>query len=351
MERLEASMADEGREARIVRWYGTLRAYLFSIAYRMLGSATDAEDAIQDVFVKLQRMEDVELGQIRQERAYLAKLLVNRCLNFLKSAGRRKEDYVGEWLPLPIVDRTAPSPEDAAERKEDISYALLVLLEKLNPVERAAFVLRETMDCDYAEIAALLDKSEANCRQLVSRSKRKLEAERRLEAERCGARGNGNQELPAPIRANRPQELELVRRFLDAFSRGQPEELASLLMEDTVLLMDGGGRVHAAINPIYGRKRALALLKAMYSVSLAGARFEFVETREAGPAIAAWQGDRFAAILMFEWAQEAPKTGEEPQLRHLYTIYNPDKLKLLRPDVAPKASEAPDSSDTSGVQS
>jgi len=309
----------ENREQQVERWYRTRRPYLFSIAYRMLGSATDAEDAIQDVFVSLQRIERDEAEEIRNEKAYLAKLIVNRCLNHLKSAGRRKEDYVGEWLPIPIVDRSEPLPEDAAERKEDISYALLVLLERLNPLERAAFVLRETMDCDYSEIAMLLDQSETNCRQLVSRAKRKLETDRK---------GEGSSGLPAAwaSRSEHPKELELVRRFVSAFSRGQIEELASLLTEDAILLMDGGGRVHAAINPIYGRERSLALLKAMYSNSLAGARFEHVETKEAGPSIAAWREDRLIALLMFDWG---PDRDSGESLRRLFTIYNPDKLKLL----------------------
>ncbi|THF74509.1 sigma-70 family RNA polymerase sigma factor [Cohnella fermenti] len=310
-----------GREERIEGWYRTLRPYLFSIAYRMLGSAADAEDAIQDAFVSLQRMDDNAVETIQSGQAYLAKLVVNRCLNFLKSAGRRKEDYVGEWLPLPILDRSQPSPEESAERKEEISYALLVLLEMLNPLERAAFVLRETMDCDYAEIAALMGRSEANCRQLVSRAKRKLDA---------GRKGDSRSELPAaaPARSGRLKEFELVRRFASAFSGGRIEELAALLTEDAILLMDGGGRVHSAINPIYGRGRALALLKAMFSNSLAGARFEFVDAKEAGPAIAAWQGDRLAAFLMFDW-REREEQGEGMLLRHLFTIYNPDKLALL----------------------
>lgn len=294
------------------RWYKEHRSYLFAIAYRMLGTPSDAEDVVQDVFLSLQNADAAEA--IRHGKAYLARMTVNRCLNVLGSAAKRRETYVGPWLPEPLVDTSVPRPDEAAELGEAVSYAFLVLLDKLAPLERAVFVLRETFGCDYREIASLTDKSEANCRQIYSRAKRRLAGE------------------PAEPRAMPArEELVLVRRFVAAFRGGRTEELVRLLTEDAVMMTDGGGKVHAAINPIYGRDRSLALLAAMGRRSMKDARFEEVAT-DGGIGLAIWRDERLVAFMGFDWR------GANEPLRRVYTIFNPDKVERIRSQLAPPQS-------------
>ncbi|MCC3377231.1 sigma-70 family RNA polymerase sigma factor [Cohnella sp. REN36] len=186
-------------------WYETYRTQMFQLAYRLLGTVADAEDAVQDAFVSLQSSAPAPDGAIRHPKAYLSKAVANRCLNVLKSARRRRESYVGEWLPEPIVESRSALPHESAEMDESVSYAMLVLLQRLSPVERAVFVLREALLFEYAEVAEMLGKSEANCRQLFSRAKRKL-ADRistpaRLAAENALAEAPMDREQAVPSEA------------------------------------------------------------------------------------------------------------------------------------------------------
>lgn len=215
--------------------YQQYKGLLFHLAYQLTGSSTDAEDIVQDVFLKAH---GVALEQIAEPKAYLCKMTTNRCLDLLKSARHKRELYTGPWLPEPI-----PTPEadsyDAVVTKDLLSYAMLVLLERLSPAERAVFVLREAFGFDYGEIAGLVDKSEANCRKLISRAKGKL-----------GIAPD------APIRA---KETELgeqwMSRFLAALEQGNVTALLALLSADAELLTDGGGKVSAAIRPIVSGER------------------------------------------------------------------------------------------------
>lgn len=296
--------ATGGRMETTERWYREWRPYLFSIAYRMLGSQADAEDVVQDVFLTLQNAGQAEA--VQNPKHYLGRTVVNRCLNVLGSAARRREAYVGPWLPEPLIDASAPLPDEAAELGETVSYAFLVLLEKLAPLERAVFVLRETYGCGYAEIASLVDKSEANCRQIYSRAKRRLA-----------------REPVVPRRNATERERGLARRFVSAFGGGRMEELVRLLTEDAVVITDGGGKVHAAINPIYGRTRSLALLEAMAKRSMKGARLEEVPIPD-GIGVAVWRDERLIAFMCFDW------NGTDEPLRRVYAIYNPDKLESIQ---------------------
>jgi len=307
-----------GRAGLVEAWYRKYRSYLFTIAYRMLGTISDAEDVVQDLFVTLsQQASAVSPGgvPIRREKAYLAKMAVNRCLNLLQSAAKRREAYVGPWLPEPLADTAHPLPPEAAERVENVSYAFMFLLERLTPLERAVFVLRETMGYEYAELASLLDKSEANCRQLLSRAKRKLEAAGRPE--------------PKPLTE---RERGLVQRFVAAFRAGRADELIRLLADDAVMLSDGGGKVRAAINPIYGPERILRLLHRIASHRLPGSRFTEFPVG-GGIGLAAWDGDLLTAVFCFEW-KDGGEDGERT-LRRIYSLFNPDKLARIRPMLVP----------------
>jgi RNA polymerase sigma-70 factor (ECF subfamily) len=219
--------------------YEAYRADLFAIAYRMLGSAMDAEDAVQETYLRLQASPAQTRDRVVSPKAYLTTILTRLCLNQLRSARRRREQYVGPWLPEPIstdTTRATGDPEERMELHESLTLAFLVVLEELQPVERAVFLLREVFDFEYAEIAAALDKSEAACRQALTRAKRHLAARRPRMA-------------PAPETQRR-----LLAAFLRAVQGGDVDRLMTLLAEDVTLWADSGGKVRGAVTrPLVGR--------------------------------------------------------------------------------------------------
>ena len=279
--------------------YRTYRPYLFWIAYRMLGSAADAEDLVQDVFVALQ---SVETAAIDNLKAYLAKMVTNRCLNLLKSARRQREVYVGPWLPEPLV-KAEPSPHAAVERDESLSYAYMVMLERLRPLERVRLTLREALDYDYAEIADLTGITEVYCRKLVSRARQK-------------ARLSGNDSAMGDIWTS---GREKVQRFLSAFSTGNTEELSALLSEDAVMYTDGGGKVRSAIRPILGRLRVLVFLSALLTRGWFERPARVVAVNGA-PGLLFMDERGVKAVVSFQWETD------KGRIRNIYAVMNPDKL-------------------------
>jgi RNA polymerase sigma-70 factor (ECF subfamily) len=213
------------------------RPYLFAIAYRMLGSAMDAEDMVQETYIRYQKAQPENLHSLK---AYLTTILTRLCIDQLDLAFRKRELYVGPWLPEPILTEEVPevvNPEKKVEREESISLAFLVLLEKLQPFERAVFLLREVFEYEFAEIAEMLEKSEAACRRSFSRAKQHLVDSRPRFA-------------PAP-EAHR----QLLNSFLTAVQGGEMTPLTELLSEDVTVWVDGGGKVkQAALQPISGRE-------------------------------------------------------------------------------------------------
>jgi RNA polymerase sigma-70 factor (ECF subfamily) len=234
---MERSQLDEVRAL-----YREHRPLLFSLAYRMLGIVSDAEDVVQDVFSHLN---DVNLSSIANKKAYLCKMITNRCLDVLKSARKKRETYVGHWLPEPLpcdLREGGEDPQQSMVHREMVSYAVLALLQQLNPVERAVFFLREAFAFDYGEIASMLNKTAANCRKIHSRAKAKIAMEQSR-------------------RLHEPENTDaVVTAFLKAARSGEVEPFARLLAEDAVLYSDGGGRVPAAIRPIETRERILRFL-------------------------------------------------------------------------------------------
>lgn len=211
--------------------FATERPHLFGIAYRMLGSASEADDVLQEAFLKYAGR--AERG-VESPRALLTTIVVRLCLDQLKSARARREEYIGPWLPEPI----APfDPESRTELAESIGMAFLVLLERLSPLERAAFILHEVFDYPFAEIASALGTTETACRKLASRARAHVDAGRPRFA------------------ATEAKKRELLAAFVDSVARGDVAALESLLAEDAVALSDGGGRVHAALRPIHGAGR------------------------------------------------------------------------------------------------
>jgi RNA polymerase sigma-70 factor (TIGR02957 family) len=284
--------------------YQTYKPYLMAIAYRMLGSVSEAEDVVQDMFVSLQAP---PADPIQHVKAYLGKIVTNRCLNVLKSAKKRKETYLGPWLPEPLILSEEYNPLEVVERSDTISYAFMILLESLSPVERAIYVLREAFVYDYKDIADMVDKSEANCRKIYSRAKKSM--------------GSANSRISERMLFG--LEKQLVKRFVDAFKKGAIPELMKLLTEDAVFFSDGGGKVRAAVNPIVTRSRIATLLNVLSTNKLKDASVQEVKLN-GGIGLLFTQGGSVMATVAFDWNLETY------ELHRLYTVLNPDKLRHIR---------------------
>jgi RNA polymerase sigma-70 factor (ECF subfamily) len=270
------------------------RAYLEGLAYRMLGSVSDAQDIVQEAFV---RWSGVDRAQVAEPRAFLTRVVTRLCLDQLKSARARREQYVGTWLPEPAV---SPEPEDPAH---DLSVALLLALERLSPLERAAFLLHDVFDVDYADVAATLERSEATCRQLAARAREHVRAERpRFE--------------PSPDATER-----VVAAFQAAVASGDPAPLAQVLSEDVIFYADGGGKRLTALRPIYGREKVLRFLAGVSSKGGARSFSQVVRTQingQPGFLLRGPEGVESIALCI---------TGD--QLTAFYHVRNPDKLRHL----------------------
>jgi RNA polymerase sigma-70 factor (ECF subfamily) len=276
------------------------RPRLFSIAYRMLGRATEAEDVLQEAYLRWQSAprEDVESAP-----AFLTSVVVRLSIDVLRSARVRREAYVGPWLPEPLVADTAPGPDEAAELADSVSLAFLVLLEELTPVERAVFLLREVFGYDYPTVAAMVGKSEANCRQLVVRGKQRV-AERRTRFEADSVHGR-----------------ELTARFLAACSTGDLDGLLGMLADDVVVWSDGGGKVQAARRPVAGRDKAARFL---IGIAEKGGEFDGRLV-----AVNGQPGGIFGHDGRIEYAMALDVL--DGQIVGVRVIANPDKLQHLQP--------------------
>src|SRR6266542_4127596 len=213
------------------------RSLLFTVAYEMLGSAADAEDVLQEAWL---RWADVDHSQVRDPRAYLIRVVTRQALNQMRTLARRREEYVGEWLPEPLL--TSPDVAEDVELAESVSIAMLTVLETLGPTERAVFVLREVFEMPYGEIAEAIGKSAAAVRQIALRAREHVAARR------------------PRVHVSRPEQQAVVERFLVALRTGQLQELMEVMAPDVVLIADGGGLVAAAPAPIHGAERVAKLL-------------------------------------------------------------------------------------------
>src|SRR3712207_1369205 len=215
------------------------RSLLFSIAYRMLSSATDAEDIVQEAYLRWREAPEAE---VRSPKSYLSAVVTRLSIDRLRSARAWREEYVGPWLPEPLVTQGAEEVADSIELDESLSMAFLVLLESLNPVERAVFLLREVFNYDYGEISRIVERSEDNCRQIARRARQSVAARR-------------------PRFEHSPEQKErLTERFVEACMSGRMQGLVGLLSEEVTLWSDGGGKVPAAPYPIHGPERVARFL-------------------------------------------------------------------------------------------
>jgi RNA polymerase sigma-70 factor (ECF subfamily) len=281
-----------------------LRPVSFAIAYRMLGSVSEAEDIVQEALLRLHRR--LEGGEaIQSPRAFLATVTTRLAINELKSARARREQYVGEWLPEPLITDTTHDPAQLAEMAESLSMAILVLLESLSPEQRAAFLLHDVFDYDYADIAEIIGKGEDNVRQLATRARRHLEQRR------------------PRFQSSREQQRQLARRFFEATHNGDLAGLEALLAHDVVLTGDGGGKAPALARSLHGRNRvARTLLNWMkLGARIAGSQVRPLEVNGSPGALLLDGGDRLIAVLVLEFGSG--------QIQRVNSIVNPDKLVHL----------------------
>jgi RNA polymerase sigma-70 factor, ECF subfamily len=274
------------------------RGRLLGLAYRMLGSRSDAEDVVQDAYLRFAGAQNVH-----NPEAFLVTIVTRLCLDRLKSAKAQREIYVGPWLPEPVFDAEGLSAESATELADDLSFALLLALDRLSPMERAAFLLHDVFDTPFSEIAAMLDRTEAACRQLASRARRAVRDNR-----------------PAPA-ATPDSHARLLQAFSAAVASGNVRQLAELLREDAVALTDGGGRKFAARNPIIGADKV-----ARFFIGLAGktagqeVRIEPAMINGAVGALLYLDGELDLTLSM---AMDGEK------IAAIYIVRNPDKLRHL----------------------
>lgn len=276
------------------------RGLLFSVAYRMLGSVADAEDMLQETFIRWQQAQDEE---IRSPRAFLVTIVSRLCINHLQSARIKREEYVGEWLPEPIVTGLGSDPLEMVRIDESLSMAFLVMLERLTPVERAVFLLREVFAYEYSEIAAVLTQSEENCRQILSRAKLHIGAMR--------PRFNTSQS----------KKREMLERFFKATSTGDMEGLVALLATDIVLHSDGGGKGGAALNTIRGVDKVARGALGAFQRLLPNNLQIRVKQINGDPGIVSYLDGKPYSVLTIDASEE--------RIHTIYVVINPEKLARL----------------------
>jgi RNA polymerase sigma-70 factor (ECF subfamily) len=282
-----------------------LRPLLFSIAYRMLVSATEAEDIVQEAFLRYHR-ETTKGTRVESPKSYLSAVTTRLSIDHLRSARVRREAYVGTWLPEPVLTDEASDAERHAETADSLSMGFLLLLESLTPVERAVFLLREVFEYDYEEIAPIVGKSEENCRQIAVRARRQIQAGR------------------PRFEASKARRDELARRFFDAAVAGDIEGLVELLAADVVAYADGGGKAFAVQRPVYGREKVARLVSAgrARGQELSVTRIEPAEINGQPGALFYTSDDELVAAVTLEIADD--------QIQALRAVSNPEKLEHLR---------------------
>jgi RNA polymerase sigma-70 factor (ECF subfamily) len=279
------------------------RGHLMALAYRMTGSVADAEDIVQEAYLRWER---ADRGSVREPRAFLSKTVTRLCLDSLKSARARRESYVGPWLPEPVLGEGAMAVDDATGLAQDISMALMMALERLSPSERAAFLLHDVFDSSYAEVAAALGREEAACRQLVSRARGHVKAARPRYA------------------TSMEEHTQLVRAFGAAVLTGDIDGLQRILADDAVLYPDGGGRVLSALRPIYGSDRVARFFFGVLKKFPLGTSAEVLEEMVNGaPGFYIEEDGQPVQTISFDI--------HDGRITSIYVVRNPDKLARLAP--------------------
>ncbi len=287
--------------------YEDLRPLLFSIAYRIVSRVSEAEDLVQEAFLRFHRAQS-EGVDIDSPRAWLSTVATRLAINQVRSARARRETYVGTWLPEPLLTGPASDASVQAETADSLSMAFLVLLESLSPVERAVFLLREVFDYGYDEIAAVVGKSEENCRQIAVRARRQVEAKK------------------PRFEASRRRREELARRFFDAIGDGDLEGLTRMLAADVVSYSDGGGKASAFPHPMHGRERVarVLLLFGEWRAQLGAERMRLAEVNGQPGALFLGRDGRAVLVVSLDISEGLVHT--------IRSVSNPDKLRHLGPE-------------------
>lgn len=285
------------------------RRRLFGLAYRMLGSVAEAEDAVQETYLRWHR---ADRAKVEEPRAFLVTTTTRICLDALKSARSRREAYVGPWLPDPIIDTTSLAPDAQTALAEDLSVALLLALDKLSPLERAAFLLHDVFDYSFSEVASVLNRGEAACRQLASRARTRVRAAR---SQPVPPSRFPSAAVPPPL------HTQLLDAFVQAARTGDVESLSRLLASDARIVTDGGGKVASALNVIEGSRQVAAFL--------------------AGVVRKGWTGDMVVGPASINGLPGLTLTGPRGLVQTtafeivdgvvaaIYVVRNPDKLRHL----------------------
>jgi len=276
------------------------RAYLRGLAYRLTGSRADAEDVVQEAYL---RWNGADTDSVREPRAFLTTLVTRLCLDQHKSARARRETYVGSWLPEPVIDTDQLTADTVTELAQDVSMALMLALERLSPAERAAFLLHDVFGYDHPEIAEMLGKSAPACRKLAERARARVQASR--------------------VRAQ-PSEEECTRvvvAFLKAVASGDATLLGEVLVEDAVIYTDGGGRVPAATNPIHGRDRIIRFVLGVAAKAAPGQKSVRMAKLNGMPGFLLFLEDQLVQATAFELGADG--------VTAIYSVRNPDKLAFL----------------------
>jgi RNA polymerase sigma-70 factor (ECF subfamily) len=281
------------------QWYKELRPLLFSLAYQMMGSIMDAEDLVQEAFVSLQ---EVPSGHIRNVKAYLCKMVTNRCVNKLKSASRQRETYVGPWLPEPYVKGEGQDPLDDYISKESLTTAYLLLLQQLSVNERVVFLLREIFQYSFQEIADMTGKSAGNCRQIYYRAKRSI-----------GDVRDEQKEIHF-------DSVPAAETFAQAVVSGNFAKLMELLSSETTLFTDGGGKFKTAIRPISGSALIIRFFEAVRPMIPPEAHCEIHEIN-GQPGVIIKTGRKVFSAISFQLTRES--------ISKIYILLNPDKLQHM----------------------
>ena len=279
------------------------RCLFFTIAYEMLGSAADAEDVVQETWLRWAGIDDASRDEVRDPRAYLVRIVTRQALNRLRTLSRQREDYIGEWLPEPLL--TSPDIAEDIELAESVSVAMLVVLETLGPDERAVFVMHEVFDMPYQEIAEVVDKSPAAVRQIAHRARQHVAARR------------------PRMDVSRTEQEQVVERFLAALGTGDVQGLMEVLAPDVVLVADGGGLVPAARRPVEGMERVAALLS-KFTLVAPGAEITTLQLNGAVAVRIDLAGESATAVAFVI---------ESGQIVRIYAISNPRKLTRLGKEV------------------
>ncbi len=274
------------------------RSLLFAIAYRMLGSVTDAEDIVQEAWIRWQQTETI----VQSPKAFLSKIVTRLCIDYLRSARVQREQYTGTWLPEPLITER-PDVADRAELAESLSFAFLMLLECLSPTERAVFLLREVFDYEYAAISQTVHKSVPNCRQIVRRARQHLVLRR-------------------PTLANFDDRDLLVEQFLECWERGDLPGLMTLMAADVTFWSDGGGKVVAAQKPLQGCQKVARFLVAIRHSRLTPTLVSRVVAVNGQSGIMNIVDERTHSIFSFESGGN--------RIRSIFAVVNPEKLGAVK---------------------